>query len=140
MGCVLLQLVGLYCYLHGIAALIKDSCPWFFDMCELIGEWLNVVPAGLGNSSSEIDMGLSVMGEDVADEIEALNGLEQVEEEFEEFERELNTDLDKEMKDDMEASTTSVPNENPKDEKLVTVSTAAVGKTSVRPGTSKPAT
>ncbi|KAG2084741.1 uncharacterized protein F5147DRAFT_782369 [Suillus discolor] len=31
-------------------AIIKEACPWFFDMWELIAERPNQVPVGLGHS------------------------------------------------------------------------------------------
>lgn len=43
-------------------AMIKESCPWFFEMRELIAERPNIVPAGLGNSESGIDMDVLVGG------------------------------------------------------------------------------
>ena len=33
-----------------LPVMIKDACPWFFNMCDLIIEWPNLVPTGLGNS------------------------------------------------------------------------------------------
>jgi hypothetical protein len=41
---------------------IKADCPWFFDMKGLIAERPNLIPVGLGNSSTEIDF--SVLGDD----------------------------------------------------------------------------
>lgn len=37
-------------------AIIRSSCPWFFEMRDLIAERPNIVPAGLGNSTDVIDM------------------------------------------------------------------------------------
>jgi hypothetical protein len=34
---------------------IQETCPWFFEMRDLIDERPNVVPSGLGNGSSEMD-------------------------------------------------------------------------------------
>lgn len=36
--------------------LIKEACPWFFEMRELIAECPNQVPVGLGNGEMGIDM------------------------------------------------------------------------------------
>jgi hypothetical protein len=36
--------------------IIAKECPWFFEMRELIGQRPNVVPVGLGNSETGIDM------------------------------------------------------------------------------------
>lgn len=69
-----------------MVALIKDSCPWFFEMHELTGEHPNVVPAGLGNISSDIDMRLLGLGKNMADEIEALDALMKLEDKINEFE------------------------------------------------------
>ena len=33
-----------------LPVMIKDACPWFFDMRDLIAEQPNLVPTGLGNS------------------------------------------------------------------------------------------
>jgi len=49
-------------------ALIKESCPWFFEMRELIGERPNVVPSGLGNGTSEMNMGSFFDGPDQLDD------------------------------------------------------------------------
>ncbi|KAJ7835272.1 hypothetical protein B0H14DRAFT_3871181 [Mycena olivaceomarginata] len=35
---------------------ISASCPWFFEMRELIGQRPNLIPVGLGNSESEFDV------------------------------------------------------------------------------------
>lgn len=35
---------------------ISDSCPWFFEMRELIGERPNIIPTGVGNGSSTINI------------------------------------------------------------------------------------
>jgi hypothetical protein len=43
--CLILELV-----------VIQETCPWFFKMCELIGEHPNIVPSSLGNGNSEMDM------------------------------------------------------------------------------------
>lgn len=37
-------------------AMIKESCPWVFEMRKLIAKQPNIVPAGLRNSESGIDM------------------------------------------------------------------------------------
>ncbi|KJA25909.1 hypothetical protein HYPSUDRAFT_1067108, partial [Hypholoma sublateritium FD-334 SS-4] len=37
---------------------IKSDCPWFWEMRDLIGERPNLVPAGIGNSSSTVDMSI----------------------------------------------------------------------------------
>ncbi|KAJ7239514.1 hypothetical protein C8J57DRAFT_1727348 [Mycena rebaudengoi] len=34
---------------------INDSCPWFFEMRDLIGECPSLVPVGLGHSNTDID-------------------------------------------------------------------------------------
>ena len=39
-----------------VPAIIKQSCPWFFEMWDLIAKRPNIVPTGLGNSESGIDM------------------------------------------------------------------------------------
>ena len=49
-------------------ALIKESCPWFFEMRELIGERPNVVPSGLGNGTSEMSMTSFFDGPDQLDD------------------------------------------------------------------------
>lgn len=41
---------------------IKADCPWFFKMRQLIGERPNLVPVGLGDSGTDID--LSVLAAD----------------------------------------------------------------------------
>jgi len=46
--------------------MIRDACPWFFDMCNLIAECPNLVPTGLGNSQMAIN--LSVLQADVEGE------------------------------------------------------------------------
>lgn len=46
--------------------MIKDACPWFFDMRDLIAERPNLVPTGLGNSQTAIN--LSVLQADVEGE------------------------------------------------------------------------
>jgi len=43
-------------------AVIQETCPWFFKMCELIGERPNIVPSGLGNGNSEMDMSMFMDG------------------------------------------------------------------------------
>ena len=48
-------------------ALIKESCPWFFEMWDLIGEHPNIVPSGLGNGTSEMDMSLFLGGGGASD-------------------------------------------------------------------------
>ncbi|KAJ7733060.1 hypothetical protein DFH07DRAFT_968147 [Mycena maculata] len=37
---------------------IKDVCPWYFDMCNLIAQRPNLVPVGLGDSSTGISSGV----------------------------------------------------------------------------------
>ena len=48
-------------------ALIKESCPWFFEMWDLIGKRPNIVPLGLGNGTSEMDMSLFLCGGGASD-------------------------------------------------------------------------
>ena len=48
-----------------LPAIIKEACPWFFDMRELIAERPNQVPIGLGDS--EIDYEISVMMGDASE-------------------------------------------------------------------------
>ncbi|KAG1753547.1 uncharacterized protein EDB91DRAFT_1242530 [Suillus paluster] len=50
-------------------AIIKEACPWFFEMYELIAECPNQVPVGLGHS--QIDFDMSVM---IADASEPTSG------------------------------------------------------------------
>ena len=51
-----------------LPVMIKDACPWFFNMCDLIAEWPNLVPTGLGNSRTAVD--LSVLQADVEGEVD----------------------------------------------------------------------
>ncbi|KAJ7132027.1 hypothetical protein C8R44DRAFT_871028 [Mycena epipterygia] len=37
---------------------IKDVCPWYFDMCNLIAQRPNLVPVGLGHSSTGVSTGV----------------------------------------------------------------------------------
>ena len=55
-------------------AIIQETCPWFFEMCELIGERPNIVPSGLGNGNSGMDMstftdGLGAASEEEEEEV-----------------------------------------------------------------------
>jgi len=55
-------------------AVIQETCPWFFEMRELIGEHPNIVPSGLGNGNSEMDMstftdGLGAASEEEEEEV-----------------------------------------------------------------------
>jgi hypothetical protein len=36
--------------------LIKETFPWFFEVRELISERPNLIPVGIGNNNTEIDM------------------------------------------------------------------------------------
>lgn len=45
--------------------IIKEACPWFFEMRELIAERPNQVPVGLGHSQTDFDM--SVMMADISE-------------------------------------------------------------------------
>jgi hypothetical protein len=54
-------------------AIIQETCPWFFKMCELIGKCPNIVPSGLRNGNSEMDMstftdGLEAVSEEEEEE------------------------------------------------------------------------
>src|SRR5437016_13689946 len=40
---------------------IKLTCPWFWKLKELIGECPNVVPVGLGNNNTDIDVSILAM-------------------------------------------------------------------------------
>jgi hypothetical protein len=42
--------------------IIKEACPWFFEMRELIAERPNQVPVGLGNSETDFDMSIMTGG------------------------------------------------------------------------------
>ncbi|KAG2108088.1 hypothetical protein DEU56DRAFT_844702, partial [Suillus clintonianus] len=35
---------------------IEGACPYFFEMCELIGQRPNNIPVGLGNNDTDIDV------------------------------------------------------------------------------------
>jgi hypothetical protein len=65
-------LICILCHLaftdHSDPALIKESCPWFFEMRELIGERPNIVPSGLGNGESKTDMSSFLDGADRNDD------------------------------------------------------------------------
>ena len=41
-------------------AKIREECPWFFAMRDLIAEWPNLIPTGIGHSALDID--LSILG------------------------------------------------------------------------------
>jgi hypothetical protein len=45
-----------HCSINTPLVEIKETCPWFFEMRELIGERPNLNPTGLGNSTTEIDL------------------------------------------------------------------------------------
>ncbi|KAJ6626607.1 hypothetical protein B0H10DRAFT_1941628 [Mycena sp. CBHHK59/15] len=51
-----------------IPAEISDGCPWFFDMCNLIVQHPNLVPAGLGHSSTGFDAGVIMPGSAAMDD------------------------------------------------------------------------
>ena len=55
-------------------AIIKQSCPWFFEMQELIAERPNIVPTGLRNSESGIDMDMFGGGNVEGDELSPQSG------------------------------------------------------------------
>ncbi|KAF8056604.1 hypothetical protein FPV67DRAFT_1714403 [Lyophyllum atratum] len=42
---------------------IKEICPWFFDMKDLIAERPNLVPTGIGHSGTEIEMSALATGD-----------------------------------------------------------------------------
>jgi hypothetical protein len=44
---------------HFGTEVIKEACPWFFEMCELIAECPNHVPVGLGNNETAFNMSAS---------------------------------------------------------------------------------
>ncbi|KAK7015048.1 hypothetical protein R3P38DRAFT_2787158 [Favolaschia claudopus] len=52
-------------------AQISQKSSWYFKMQELIGEHPNLVPTGLGNSSSSFDAGVTVLGLTSDDEASA---------------------------------------------------------------------
>ncbi|KAG1798342.1 hypothetical protein EV424DRAFT_1352573 [Suillus variegatus] len=52
--------------------IIKEACPWFFEMRELIAERPNQVPVGLGNSATGFDMTVITAGS----EFEPSSGIE----------------------------------------------------------------
>jgi hypothetical protein len=52
--------------------IIKEACPWFFEMRELIAEHPNQVPVGLGNSATGFDMTVITAGS----EFEPSSGIE----------------------------------------------------------------
>ena len=126
MGCL-----GLICIIIHVDSsipvlgLIKESCPRFFEMHELITECPNVVPAGIGNSKSEINMDSLVMGDD---------GETQNEQTSTDMLGNFDVDVDEDNLEDDDGlgkGTTKLTN------KLVTETSR---KTGTRPGTSKPAT
>ncbi|KIM82048.1 hypothetical protein PILCRDRAFT_8279 [Piloderma croceum F 1598] len=51
-------------------AVIQETCPWFFEMRELIGERPNIVPSSLGNGNSGMDMSTFTDGPGAASEEE----------------------------------------------------------------------
>lgn len=112
--------------------LIQQTCPWFFEMRELIAEHPNVNPIGLGNSTTDIDMesycndwGKGSSG-DVSDKMD-------IEMEMDE----LNKELDADESDEDECG------EKPKNKRKAQFdkesSERTNGKTAARPGKSKPA-
>ncbi|KAJ6615359.1 hypothetical protein B0H10DRAFT_2220394 [Mycena sp. CBHHK59/15] len=56
---------------------ISDSCPWFFDMWNLIAQRPNLVPTGLGHSSTGINAGVIMPGPTAAEGDETGQGGEQ---------------------------------------------------------------
>ena len=62
---------------HILAEEIKAECPWFFTMRDLIAERPNIIPTGIGNSTSLMDpsvlAGSSLETEGTPDELGILN-------------------------------------------------------------------
>ena len=123
MGCL-----GLICIIIHVDSsipvlgLIKESCPRFFEMHELITECPNVVPAGIGNMQIGNQYGLSCDGET------------QNEQTSTDMSGNFDVDVDEDNLEDDDGlgkGTTKLTN------KLVTETSR---KTGTRPGTSKPAT
>lgn len=52
---------------------ISKTCPWFFDMCDLIAQQPNLVPTGIGNSDTPIDDGV-MFGRNKSDDSEVEEG------------------------------------------------------------------
>ena len=50
-------------YSAWLSDIIKAGVPWFFEMCSLISEHPNLVPTGIGNGNSAIDMNILLPGD-----------------------------------------------------------------------------
>ena len=118
--------------------MIKQSCPWFFEMRELIAERPNIVPTGLGNSESGIDMdifgGGNVNDDDTGSPVSRNNKG-----------RSLSEDIDVDNGEDggtegMDSGNESAAAGKSKSHPPNNDGKKSAGKTSARPGTSKPVT
>jgi hypothetical protein len=61
---------------HWKTVAIKETCPWFFEMRDLIAERPNLIPTGLGNSTTEIDLTSFTGDEDTQEDILAVSDSE----------------------------------------------------------------
>ncbi|KAG1852579.1 hypothetical protein C8R48DRAFT_562293, partial [Suillus tomentosus] len=116
-------------------AIIKEACPWFFDMRELIAERPNQVPVGLGHSQMDYDMSVLTVGSSepnsgfMSDEPDVSEGFDEL-------------DRDEWPLSDLDSAADKVPSKR----KALTSGerqgkSSVIGfKTGPQPGMSKPAT
>ena len=123
-------------------AVIQETCPWFFEMRELIGERPNIVPSGLGNGNSEMDMstftdGLGAASEEEGEE-EAAGSPTQWGIENDESELPSNDEAD--GGEDGEDGGKPDKGKGKEQGSMMNKEVPKLGRTGAKPGKSKPAT
>ncbi|KIM78692.1 hypothetical protein PILCRDRAFT_10917 [Piloderma croceum F 1598] len=122
-------------------AVIQETCPWFFEMRELIGERPNIVPSSLGNGNSRMDMSTFTDGPGAASEEEEEEAVgSPTQWGIENDESELPSDDEADEGEDGEDA--GKPDKGKGKEKGSTMNREVpkLGRTGAMPGKSKPAT
>jgi hypothetical protein len=122
-------------------AIIEETCPWFFEMRELIGERPNIVPSGLGNGSSEMDMstftdGLGAASEEEQEEAAGSPTRWGIEND----ESELPSNDEADEREDGEEDGKPDSDKGKKKCSMMNKEVSKLGRTGAMPGKSKPAT
>jgi len=113
--------------------MIQESCPWFFEMRDLIGERPNIVPSGLGNGNSNMDMSIFTDGRGAASDRNDEEGGEEA--------NSLNNDTELQSDDRGEESEDSDKLDKRKGKEMdgmANKEVAKLGRTGAKPGNSRP--